>query len=60
MKMQVTVTPDEIKKLVQEHLQTKFSIVGNVKLEVARELVGNQMHEHYETVFKGATCEVDM
>lgn len=60
MKMQVTLTPKEIEQIVKEHLFKKFKTVGEVKLEVGQELRGYAQNEHYVTVFKGATCEVEM
>ena len=60
MKMQVTVTPEEVEQIVKEHLSQKFKKVGDVKLEVGKELRGHHTNEHYVTVFKGATCEVEI
>lgn len=60
MKMQVTVTPKEVEEIVKAHLQQKFKTVGEVKLEVGKELQGYGYNEQYVTVFKGAKCEVEM
>ncbi|ARC67270.1 hypothetical protein B14_200059 (plasmid) [Bacillus licheniformis] len=59
MKMQVILSPEEVKQIVKNHLEKKFDNVGKVKLEVGRELRGHYTNEHYEPVFKGAKCEVE-
>jgi len=58
--MKVTLTPKEVEQIVLEHLNKKFKNVGEVKLEVGQESRGHYTNEHYVTVFKGATCEVEM
>lgn len=60
MKMEVTLSPKEIEELVRKHLETKFSKVGEVKLEVKKQLVGQHTNEYYETIFGGATCKVEL
>ncbi|MEC1479237.1 hypothetical protein [Bacillus haynesii] len=59
MKMQVVLSPEEVKHIIKNHLEKKFSNVGEVTLEVSRELRGHYTNEHYETIFKGAKCEVE-
>ncbi|KJE31636.1 hypothetical protein [Bacillus licheniformis] len=59
MKMQVTLSPEEVKQIIKNNLEKKFGNVGEVTLEVNRELRGHYTNEHYETVFKGAKCEVE-
>lgn len=58
--MTVTLTPKEVEEIVKTHLETKFKSVGEIKLEVGKELRGTQMDEYYESVFKGATTEVEL
>lgn len=60
MKMKVTLTPKEVEQIVKEHLTQKFKTVGEVNLEVGQELRGHYTNEHYEAVFKGVICEVEM
>lgn len=60
MKMAITLTPEEVAAIVKEHLEGKFKTVGRVKMEVGQELQGNGMYEQYHTVFKGASCDVEM
>ncbi|MEK4062180.1 MULTISPECIES: hypothetical protein [unclassified Paenibacillus] len=60
MKMQITLTPKEIEQIVKAHLTQKFKTVGEVELVVGQELRGHYTSEHYATVFKGATCEVEL
>lgn len=60
MKMQVTLSSKEVEQIIKEHLSQKFKDVGEVKLEVGQELRGHYTSEHYATVFKGATCEVEL
>jgi hypothetical protein len=59
VKMKVTLSPNEVEEIIKEYLQQKFTNVGEVKMEVSRELRGHYTNEYYETVFKGATCEVE-
>lgn len=59
MKMTVTLSSSEIQSLIKEYLSTKFKNVGDVKLEIVKELVGHHYNEHYVTKFKGAIVEVD-
>lgn len=60
MKMTVTLSKNDIESLIKSHLEKRFEKVGEVKIEVGQELRGNQMNEYYETVFKGASCQVEM
>jgi hypothetical protein len=61
MKTQLTLTPGDVKHILKEHLEKNgIKIVGEIKLEVGKELAGNQMNEYYTETFKGATCEVDI
>ncbi|MBO3793251.1 hypothetical protein [Bacillus subtilis] len=59
MKLKVSLSPEEVKQIIKSHLEKKFGNVGNVTLEVKRELRGHYTNEHYETIFKGAKCEVE-
>ncbi|MDE1367498.1 hypothetical protein [Bacillus licheniformis] len=43
MKMQVALSPEEVKQIIKNHLEKKFGNVGEVTLEVGRELRGNQL-----------------
>lgn len=58
--MEITLSPGEVKEIVKEHLFKKFKTVGGIDLVVGQELRGHYTSEHYETVFKGAKCEVEM
>lgn len=49
-----------MEQIVNDHLSKKFKTVGEIKLEVGQELRGHYTNEHYVTVFKGVTCEVEM
>ena len=60
MKMEVNLSPQEVEEIVKKHLSLKFKKVGDIKMEVSKELRGHYTGEYYETVFKGATCEVEM
>ena len=60
MIMEVNLSPQEVEEIVKKHLSLKFKKVGDVKMEVDRELRGHYTSESYETVFKGATCEVEV
>ncbi|MCT8138624.1 hypothetical protein H1D32_13260 [Anaerobacillus sp. CMMVII] len=60
MKMQVTLSPKEVEQIVKEHLFTKFKTVGEVKLEIGKQSRGYGYAEETVTVFKGATCEVEI
>lgn len=60
MKMQITLTPEEIERIVRESLTQKFKIVGDIEMVVGQELRGHYTNEHYATVFNGAKCEVEM
>lgn len=59
MKITVTLTPEEIGEIITNALKEKFPKVGKVKFKATQQLVGNQMHEHYDTVFTGAQVEVE-
>ncbi|WEZ04500.1 hypothetical protein P5666_22380 [Bacillus subtilis] len=59
MKMKVSLSPEEVKQIIKSHLEKKFGNVGNVTLEVKRELRGHYTNEHYEPIFKCAVCEVE-
>lgn len=58
--MRITLTPKEVEQIVKEHLSQKFKNVGDIKLEVGQELRGHYTNEHYEAVFKGVSCEVEV
>lgn len=60
MKMTVNLTPAEVEDILREYLSKNFKTIGKIELEVKEQLMGNQMHEYYTTVFKGATVEVEM
>jgi hypothetical protein len=59
MKMKVTLTPNEVEKIIKEHLEKKFKSVGEIKLEVGQEMRGHYTSERYVAVFKGVTCEIE-
>lgn len=58
MKMQVTLTPEEVKQIIKDHLQKKFRVVGDVTLDVSETWQGYGYNEHKLVSFKGAVCEV--
>jgi len=60
MKMEVTLSEMEVKEIVAEYLEKKFSKVGEVKFKVTKEGRGYGYAEQDVAVFKGATCEVDV
>lgn len=60
MEMTVTLTPEEVEEIVKSYLESKFKVVGEVKLEVGQELRGHYTNEHYVTVFKGITTKVEL
>ncbi len=60
MKLQVSLSEKEVQEILEEHLANKFKKVGEVHLEVGKQLKGHYTGEHYETVFKQATCEVEV
>lgn len=60
MKMQVTLTPEEVKQIIKDHLDQKFSSVGDVKLNVSEVWQGYGYNEYKSTMFSGVTCEVEI
>jgi hypothetical protein len=62
MKTQITLSKEQVEIIVTAYLTTKFKtmVIKEVKLEVGNELRGHQLDEHYEPVFKGAVCEVEV
>lgn len=54
------MSPDELKELVRDHLEKKFKNVGDVEMDVSKEIRGHHINEYEVTVFKGATCEVEL
>ncbi|AIW03420.1 hypothetical protein CPT_Moonbeam22 [Bacillus phage Moonbeam] len=60
MKLQVSLSEKEVQEILEEYLAKKFKKVGEVHLEVGKQLKGHYTGEHYETVFKQATCEVEV
>jgi len=60
MKMTVSLSEKEVQTILAEHLAKKFSKVGEVKLEVGKQLRGYHSSERYTAVFKVATCEVEV
>lgn len=60
MNAKVSLNPKEIEQIIKDHLSVKFKTVGKVTIEVGKELRGHYTNEHYEAVFKGITCEVEM
>ena len=60
MKMEVTLSPEEIKEIIKIHLFEKFKTVGDVKIKVEQELRGHGYNEYYVSVFNGAVVEVEL
>lgn len=60
MNMKVSLTPKEVEQIIKDHLAAKFKTVGDITIEVGKELRGHYTNEHYEAVFQGITCEVEM
>lgn len=60
MEMNVTLSPEEVKTIIKEHLAKQFKTVGEVKLEASLEAQGYYSSESNVPVFKGATCKVNM
>lgn len=58
VKMEISLSAEEVEKMISEQLEKIFESVGEVKLLVGQELRGHYTSEHYATVFKGVTCEV--
>jgi hypothetical protein len=60
MNVQIKLSAVEVQQIVQEHLESKFKVIGKAKLEVGTEWRGQYTGEYQATVFKGATCEVEV
>lgn len=60
MKITVSLSEKEVQEIIEEYLCKKFHSVGEVHLEVGKQLKGHYTSEHYEAVFKQATCEVEV
>lgn len=60
MKMEVTLSPEEIKQIIKDYLDQKFSSVGDVKLSVSEVWQGHGYNEYKTTIFTGAVCEVEI
>ena len=60
MKTEVTLSEKDVEVIVKEYLSTKFKSVKNVTVVMEAEIRGCYQNEHYENVFKGLKCEVEM
>ena len=60
MKMEVTLSKDEVIQIIEKHLQDKFMTVGKVRIEVGEEWQGYGPNETRAIAFKGAKCEVEL
>jgi hypothetical protein len=60
MKTQITLSQEEVQEIIKNHLEEKFKVVGPVKIWLGKQVDGDGYNESHYTVFKGATCEVEL
>lgn len=60
LKTEVTLSEKDVQEIVKAHLLTKFKSVKDVTVIMQQEMRGYYQDEHYEMVFKGIKCEVEI
>lgn len=63
MKVDITITENELKQIIKEHLRNKFKSIGDIKIEVGTrtELVDPYRNEYQSYgEFRSVKCNVEV